>query len=154
MLRPNNELVTIAWLKGIPGLPSNSINTTLPKDNSTWAASGFIQIPFIVGGYPDMYVPVRRPIVQVNFWGCNPNGAKPPWGKVAQLSEKVVDATYQNENDVNPSQRTVSIHLPGYMQAHVFSAYFLIEPRRVPNDDARFALYSGDLQIHWKVVEP
>lgn len=153
MLRPNDELVTIAWLKSINGLPTNSINTTLPRDNSTWAASGFIQIPFVVGGMPDMYVPVKRPVVQLNFWANNPNGAKPPWGKAAHLSEIVLNETYQCENDANPSQRTVSIHLPGYMQAHVFSAYFLTEPRRIPNDDARFALYSGDLQLHWKVIE-
>lgn len=154
LFNPNTELVAIAWLKGVPGLPANSINTTLPKDNSTWAASGFVQIPFVVGGNPDFYIPVFRPIVQVNFWGVNVNGAKPPWGKAAQMAQRAVEATWKAENEAYSMQRTVSMHVSGYKQAHVFSAYFLTEPRRIPNDDARMALYSGDLQLHWKVVEP
>lgn len=153
MLRPNSELVAIAWLKGIPGLPTNAINTTLPKDNSTWAASGFVQVPFVVGGNPDFYIDVQRPVVQINFWAVNLNGSKPPWGKASHLAGLVIDATWRAENELTSAQRTVSMHVPGYKQAHVFSAYFLMEPRKIPDDDARFALYSGDLQMHWKVVE-
>lgn len=154
LLNPNTELVALAWIKGIPGVPVNSINTTLPTDNSTFAASGFIQVPWLVGGNPDFYIPVFRPVVQVNFWAVNLGGAKPPWGKAAQLAQKVIDATWKMENEPDSMQRTVDMPVPGYKQAHVFSTYFLMEPRRIPNDDARFALYSGDLQLHWKVVEP
>lgn len=153
MLNPNDELVAVAWLKGIPGLPTNSINTTLPRDNTTWAASGFVQVPWVVGGTPDFEIPMRRSIVQINFWAVNLNGAKPPWGKAAHLAQTTLEATWKMENESTSTQRTVTMHVSGYKQAHVHSAYFLVEPRRIPNDDARFALYTGDMQIHWRVVE-
>lgn len=152
-LLPNTELVAIAWIKGIPGIPTNSVNTTLPSDNTTWSSSGFVQVPFAVGGSPDMEINMQRPVVQVDFWAVNINGAKPPWGKAAQLAQKVVQATWQGENTANPANRSVTMHVPGYLQARVHSAYFVVEPRRITEDDARFARFSGDLQLHWRVIE-
>ena len=153
LLIPNTELVAVSWIKGIPGIPVSSVSTTLPSDNTTWSASGFIQVPFVVGGSPDIDIQMYRPVVQVEFWAVNLSGAKPPWGKAAQLAQKVVQATWQGENTSNPMNRTLTMHVPGYMQARAHSVYFVSEPRRIAEDEARFARYSGDLQIHWRVIE-
>ena len=56
LLIPNTELVAVSWIKGIPGIPVSSVSTTLPSDNTTWSASGFIQVPFVVGGSPDIFL--------------------------------------------------------------------------------------------------
>src|SRR3546814_6045788 len=46
------------WIKSITGIPANSVGTTLPADNSTWEASGFIQVQ-MASGNPDLYLPMR-----------------------------------------------------------------------------------------------
>ncbi len=150
-LLPTNELVAIAWLKGITDLPTDAIGTTLPAVDS-WADTGFIQVA-VVGGTPDRDLPVRRPVMGIEAWAANRNGAKPPWGKADQLCAIIWAACFGGVDDPVPSQRIVSMHVPGYQQAAVKAAYWNTEPRRIPRpDDARYALYSGDLQLHWNPV--
>jgi hypothetical protein len=147
---PHDELVAVAWLKGIPGVPATGVGTTLPGDNSTWAASGYLQVS-VVGGSPDRDVPMHRPLIQVDSWAVNVNGAKPPWGKANQLAEVVVAAGYGRQDDAAPAQRIVTLPA-NYQQARVHAAYVVMAPRRILEDDARFARYQMDLQMAWSAV--
>lgn len=145
---PNSELVFEAWLKGIDGVPPNGVGTTLPGDNTTWAASGFVQYS-VVGGSPGVYVPEREPVFTVDCWAVRLNSAKPPWGMANNLAETIVEACYQGVDETIPTARVVTISRSGYEQARVQSAYPLTEPRRMPGDEARFARYQFDLALFW-----
>lgn len=149
-LRPNSELVTVAWIKGITGIPSSSVGTTLPGDNTTWATSGFVQVG-VAGGTPDIDLPVARPVMDVRCWAVNPGSARPPWGKANQLAEIIRAACYHPQDDDDPTQRTVTLPA-GYQQARVLCAYWVTEPRRIPGDEARYACYGGDLAVHWVAI--
>lgn len=142
--RANTELVAVAWLQGADGMEPGQVATTLPTDVSAWAANGFVQICPVVGGSPQLHYALREPVVQVDFYGVNPNSGKPPWGKAASLAELAVAATF----DTDRMQRTLTL-LPGYPQARVLTAHFLTEPRRMPSDDASYARYTADLTLHW-----
>lgn len=150
LLLPNSELVTVAWLKSLDGIPTNGVGTTLPAA-SAWAADGFVQVS-VAGGAPDRDLPVARPVMSVDCWANNPNSARPPWGKAAQLAEVIRAACYRMQNDPDPTQQILTMHVAGYQRAVLYSAYWVSEPRRRPADEARFARIGGDLQIHWAVV--
>jgi hypothetical protein len=138
-LRATTEQVTIAWLKGIVG---DRVSTTLPKDNATWAASGFCVVT-TVGGAANMYVPLREPVTALDCWAVNPDSAKPPWGKAACLAEAIQAGCY----DASISRL---LTLPGnYPRARVLSAYTAYEPRRIPDDAASYARFSLGLALHW-----
>src|SRR3546814_20981463 len=85
------------WIKSITGIPANSVGTTLPADNSTWEASGFIQVQ-MASGNPDLYLPMNQPVLQVDCWAAKPNSEKPPWGKANNLAELIKAATYEKQN--------------------------------------------------------
>lgn len=139
---PTNELVAIAWLKSIEGIPENSVNTQLPADNSTWEASGFVQVG-MAGGTPDMYTPQNQPVLQVDCWAANPNSEKPPWGKANNLAEIIKAAVYDK-------RYWGHLTLPAtHENVRVLGAVATTEPRRVLGDEARFACYTFDLQLFW-----
>lgn len=142
VLRANTELVAVAWLRGVAGLSSSMVATTLPTDNSSWAASGFVTVR-AVGGAPGIYVPLRSPVVTVDAWGVNPGSSKPPWFQAAALLEAV---------DLGCRAADVSreLTLPsGYPGARVLTAYLLSEPRRAYGDQGDYAHYIADLALHW-----
>jgi hypothetical protein len=144
---PSTELVAIAWLKTLPGIPTTSVATTLPGDSSTWSELGFVQVS-VVGGSPEIHNPRRSPVVQIDCWACNPNSEKTPWGKAGVLVETIVNATYLLEL----SNVTVSLTpADTYDRARVLSAYPLTEPRRVPGDEAGFARLQFDMALSWVV---
>ena len=74
-LRATPELVATAWLKTVVG---DRVATTLPKDNTSWSASGFCTL-VTAGGTPNLYVPLREPVIGVDCWAVNPQSQKPPW---------------------------------------------------------------------------
>lgn len=139
---PNTELVAVAYLKTVPGLGSN-VATDLPQDNSTWSASGFVQV-MTVGGTPNAYSPIARPVVSVDCWAVSPNSSKPPWGKANQLAEDIRAAVHGGV--LLPQRVTVGA---AYAKADVVEARILSEPRRIPDDDADYAHFSLDLELHW-----
>jgi hypothetical protein len=141
-LRANTELVAAAWLAGVTGLSSGMVASTLPQDNSSWAASGFVTVR-TVGGTPGMYVPLRAPVVSVDTWAVNLNSDKPPWGKANYLAE-LIDAGCRASN----VSRDLTL-LSGYPGARVLSAYLLSEPRRAYGDQGDYAHYVMDLALHW-----
>lgn len=150
-LPPNTELVAVAWVRTITGVPAQYVATTVPEltdpnDNTSWAASGFIQVGPVVGGSPEMYVPMRKPVVQITCWAVAPTGRRPPWGQANYLAELVVAGCYDST-----AHRTISMVPSGYQQALVHDAY-ATEPRRVPGDQGNYGRYTFDLFLDWTVV--
>lgn len=142
-LAPTTDLVAVAWLAGVTGLSASMVATKLPADNSTWAASGFVQV-ITVGGTPELYVPVASPVVGVSCWAANPNSAKPPWGKANHLAELIRAATYDHAN----VPRTLTLP-SSFGHARVTAAYFVSEPKRIPGDPANYARFDADLALRW-----
>lgn len=143
-LRATPELVTEAWLKTVVG---DRVATTLPKDNSSWAASGFCTL-VVAGGSPNLYVPLREPVIGVDCWANSPSSQKPPWNIAAALAEAIQAACYNHPG----IPQTVTLPA-GYPAAQVKSAYTTGEPRRIPDDPSSYARYSiPGLAIAWVEV--
>lgn len=154
--RCNTELVTRAWLKTVPGLPVNQIGTTLPQDNSTWSASGFVQLIVTGPGTSSKYFGYRAPVVTIHTWATNPDSQNPPWGKACDLAELVWAQCLEDDNGRGDLDMGVS----GFTKkAVVYQVWPLKEPKRIPwgfpsgqgsfIDPANTAHYTLDLQIAW-----
>lgn len=143
-LSPNSELVAVAWLKGVPGLDPSKVATSRPRDNTSWAETGFVQVGD-AGGSPDRDIPMRRPVMSLHLWGSpSTQSGKPPWNRAAALGEAILADCQLHQ------PRDVSALLPaGYRGARVMSAYALTEVRRTPGDLTSFAHFQLDLQLHW-----
>lgn len=140
---PNNELVAKAWIQTLAGIPPNSVATTLPRDNRTWAASGFVHLSGITGGSSNLYYPLHEPVYGIDCYATNPDSDKPPWNKANQLATIIQNATW----DQQQVKRTLS--LPStYRNARVLEAQVLNEPTRRP-EPASYAVYGFDLLLHW-----
>lgn len=143
LLRPTAELVAVAWLRSAVTYLGARVATELPQDNTSWSASGFTTVS-VIGGTPDIYVPLSRPVVQVDTWGAAPNGGRPPWNLAAQQAEQIkrVAQTF------GTVPRWVS--LPGaYAPVRVLGVIPRSEPRRVPGDVSSYARYQMDLELWW-----
>jgi hypothetical protein len=145
ILHANTELVAVAWLSGVNGISPAMVGTTVPEDNSTWAASGFLQVE-VLGGTPGFNLPWVNPVVRVHSWANTGTSKKVPWGKAANLLELVRDATY-----VEAGKRRVTLP-SGFPQARVAVAGLVGEPHRVPADTASYAHYYVDMQMNWLEV--
>lgn len=142
----NSELVAVAWVRGVPGIPDEGVGTTLPGDATKWPA-GFLQIS-VVGGDKDRDLPIHRPVIQVDAWFAN-RGSKPSWGAANQLLELIATHCWVDKvGDPSPAHRPVTLPT-GYQRARVQEARVLTDPRRVPADEARYAHYEMDLQLAW-----
>lgn len=146
VLRPTTELVVAAWLGQIDDLSAQMIGSTLPKDQAAWSENGFVQA-VAVGGSPRIHIPVRRPVVQIDCWAVNANSQKAPWAKANYLAEVIRFAADESLN----MGRALTLTSP-YPAARVLSAYLLTEPRRIVGDEANYARYQFDLQLHWVVA--
>lgn len=141
-LRPTTELVAVAWLGGVTGLAPGMVATQLPRDNTSWAASGFVTVR-TVGGAPSMYTPLRSPVIAVDGWACNPTSNKPPWFQANGLMELI-------DQGCRASNAGRWLTLPGlYMQARVTTAYWVTEPQRVYSDQGGYARYTANLALNW-----
>jgi hypothetical protein len=138
-LHPTTDLVTLAWLATL--FPDNS-GVDLPQENTTWAASGFVQIKTI-GGTPGAHFPLRQPVLSVDCWANDPGSDWPPWNKATQLCEQIIAACY-----LDASKRQVVIG-GDYLPAHVQSIYPVSEVRRAPSDVAGYAHTTFDLAVNW-----
>lgn len=142
---PTNELVAVAWLsQRVPGLVAGQVATTLPRDATSWAGEGFVQVQALGAGTPDIYTYQRRPVVQVSCWAHNPNTNKPPWNEANRLAELIREATQDAQSYGRP------VTLPAsYLGARVLSVYLVSEPVRVNDDPAGYARFDLDLAIDW-----
>lgn len=148
-LLPTNEIVAVAWLRTLPGVPADKVNTTLP-DSKVWADTGFVQVT-LISGAPDMYVPQRQPVLQIGCWAVNPDSQKPPWGKANNLAERIVTVCQPHRQREVFRPRLVTP--PQFADVRVQTGHALTEPRRMVPDDARMALYQFDLQLYWVPLE-
>ena len=142
---PNAEILTVAWVKTIPNVPSTAVGTSLPGNNAAWATTGFVQVTSIPGGRGNIDTPLQNAQLQIDCWGNNPNSQKPAWGRAASLAQAVYLATF--------GYQPVPLTLPALLvPAGIASVYPLTEPSRVAGDESGFARFTFDLNIAWAVV--
>ena len=142
---PTSPLVAVAWLgQRVPGLTPGIVATRLPRDLAAWADLGFVQAT-VVTGTPDVDVPIRRPLVQIDAWAHSPDGVRPPVNKAARLAELVRVAT-----EVPTARYSSPVEMPAnYAGAVALSAYVVTEPYEVTDDPSGFARISLDLVLEW-----
>lgn len=144
MYTPTAELVGIHWIKGVPGVPVDLVNSTVPERSDAFAESGFIQVQS-GGGTRDLDTFMRSSNLLVSGWAYNANSQKVPWGKANNLMETILGGT-----EDNPARVLV---LPdAYENARVRQAYPVGEPLRVPAE-GDFARYSMTLVVVWTPVQ-
>lgn len=147
---PTNALVACAWLgQRVPGLTPDMVATRLPRDVATWADEGFVQASPVTG-VPDVDIPVRHPLVQLDFWAVTVDAGgnvstKQPIHKANRLAELVRVAT---ESPSALYSRPV-VMPANYSGAIVLSAYPVTEPYEVPDDPSGYARVTFDLAIDW-----
>lgn len=147
-LRPNADLVAVAWVSTVTGVDPGQVATARPEDASKWKEKGFVQLT-VVGGTPDRDTPIRRPVLSVDAWAVNPGTDKAPWGKAFNLAELVVQGTYP----LRPYLAARPVTMPaGYSGARVMTAEALSEPRRIEDSSASYAHVQFDLLLTWTEV--
>ena len=138
-LWPTDEVVAVAWLKAV--VPGGLVATVLPSDNSSWSASGFVQVGLSGGdSHPDFGL--ESPVVGLDFWAVNVGGSQAPWGKAEQLAMVVRQAC------LSGVQRDVSLPA-AFGGARVLQAWMLGKPRRLRGDPAGYAHFTQDMQFRW-----
>jgi hypothetical protein len=148
-LLANAELVCMAYLRAVVGAYNVAVGTTLqgPDDRGTlsWGDTGFIQCQ-VVGGTPNGTVPIRRPVLSLDFWAVNVSGSRPPWNQANAIAELCVQAAYA----FAPYDTHRAVTLPsGYPSAYVSEFTILGEPERRPADEANYAHYGCQVQMSW-----
>lgn len=146
----NSEVVAVAWIGTVTGMPAGIVATQLPEDATGWASTGFVTVGAggipggVLGGIPDRYIGTRHPVISVHSWATKIGSAKPPWGDASNLLEILVAGCLDEDN----MRRTLTLPA-GYGTARAMEAYPLTEPRRIPGDPSGYAHYQLDLQLHW-----
>jgi hypothetical protein len=147
-----SELVAQFWIGTIPGLSTQMVATQLPDaedkrgNPAPWVATGFITV-HVVGGSPNIYLPVKNPVMQLDFYATRPGSDKPPWGVANVLAETVRYATLQRTG----FNRVLNLMAGNttYPPAVVKSAYFMTEPRRAYGDVGDYGHYQVDMAMTW-----
>ncbi|OLT26537.1 hypothetical protein BJF83_20850 [Nocardiopsis sp. CNR-923] len=146
---PTTTRVAIDWLKTIPGLPAEQINTALPttQDGAVnyepWVEHGFVQVGIGAGGGPMMDLPVNEPVVTLTCWAASLHSKKPQWGKANDLAVVIIHATYERRFLGPIATR------PGYEDVRVFSAYATGDPLEVQGESSHHVGYEFDLALRW-----
>lgn len=142
--RPTNALVAVAWIgQHVEGVTPDMVATSLPRDLSTWAALGFVQVT-ILPRTADVNGLRRLPVVQVDAWAHTPDNVKPPVAKANGLAENVFAAASSLER----YGRTLTVKA-NYRNAYILGAYPLTEPAEVPGDPSGFARATFDMALDW-----
>jgi hypothetical protein len=149
----NADSITVAgtWLRSLPGIPLNKVNTVLPPAEK-WADSGFVQVYGVVGGTPHMDAPIRRPVVQVDAWAVRLDSERPPWEKASRLMDAIIAAA------VGHTAQSVMNDLEvGDDSVRIFHVYPVSEVRKPPQgldtgDPASYARLTVDLQFSWAIL--
>lgn len=138
--------VVKAWLQQVVGL--STVSATLPEV-ATWFGTGWVTLPGVVGGGPNVYIPERQPVVQVDCYAANRAAAgssavsrKVPHGQAEALANRIVNATYPTP--------VPAVTLPaGFTPVWIEFVNPVSEVRELPVVDANYARFSVDLQINW-----
>jgi hypothetical protein len=145
---PTQDLVVVGWLKGITAL-QNGVATVLPAPSS-WPTMGtpagpFFVVATVIGGESDSELPIDMPVVSVDVWAANIDGATPPWARAAQVCEVIRKAV--RTHSTVPRKVTMPT---GYADAYVSQAWLPgPPPRRVPSDEAGYAHAVFELGLSW-----
>lgn len=149
VMYPTGELVAQAWIASIPGW-SAGVGQQLPADDSTWTETGFVTVS-VVGGSPDVDIPIKKPVVQVDCWATMPGSNKPPWRMAANLAEQIRVACYDRlmfGRELRPRVDEIV-----YLTARATTAYMVTEPRPLYDDAADYAHYQFDLSLWWVTLD-
>lgn len=143
VLHANSELVTVALIELILDR-RGGVGARMPGgDGASWAKTGFVLVAG-VGGSPNVYSPLRRPVMDVRAKWVAPGSKQPPWNLAAELAERVIAGFYGD------SGQPTEVVLPaGFERAFVQSAYALTEPRRIGGDPSNIASFQFDVQVNW-----
>lgn len=148
---PTNEVVAVALAQTFTQLPDTSkVGTSLPRDTTGWASTGFVQVSGTVGGSPHPSLPRRSPVMSLDCWAVSA-GNRPPWRQANVLAE-ICRVALETPRGV-----MVTLTLPtGYPACRVLSARAVTEPvkRPVPQpggpgDSASWARYGFDMIMNW-----
>lgn len=139
---PNDELVTVAFVKTLHADLASNVATRLPTDQSVWETLGFV-VASGLGGDRHLDVPWERPSVQLDVYAVNPNSDDPPWDKAADLAALVVAGQY----DMTKLHQPLTLRT-GYELARV-TGFACQRPRRQKGDPTNYAWYQIDAQIDW-----
>lgn len=147
---PTNALVAVAWVgQRVPGITDGMVATRLPRDPALWADLGFVQITPVTGS-PDVDIPVRHPLVQVDCYAVTLDASgtvstKQPVNKANRLAELIRVGT-----ELPSAKYSSPVTMPAnYSGAIVLSAYPVSEPAEVPDDPSGYARVTFDLAIDW-----
>lgn len=144
----NTDLAVQTWLGSLPVLNPGMVAGELPESpeqNATLVASGFVTA-YTVGGTPELYVPMRKPVVQIDTWGFPASsGRRPMWERANKLAEQIVAACYNGTN----LETSLPIGKSGYGTIRMIQAHPLQEPHRVYSDRAYRGRFRFDLQTYW-----
>lgn len=145
MIHPGSTLVVCTWL-ATQALPCDGVGDTLPADPRTWSAQGWVHVPLVVGGSPQIHIPMRQPIVQIDTYTNRPESELAPWGRADHLAAAVLAAAHA-------MRAPVTLAMPGgYPPVRLHSIWALSEPRRIPSDPAAYARVSADYETRWTVL--
>ncbi len=147
---PTNALVAAAWIgQRVAGITDGMVATRLPRDPAVWADLGFVQVTPITGA-PEVDVPIRRPLVQVDCYAVTLDATgtvstKQPVNKANRLAELIRTAT-----ELPTAKYSSPVTMPAnYAGAIVLSVYPVSEPAEVPDDPSGYARVTLDLAIDW-----
>lgn len=153
-LNPNNDLVAEKWLAGVPGLSQAMVASTLPRDVTTWAtihsAKAFV-VYLVVGGSPDVNLPIRQPVYQVDAWATRIGSTNPPWATANLVAEMI--RTHVEARPIAYKRGLTFADKGDYNPAFVSEAVLRTEPRRgIIPDEGGYARYMFDLELHWVIT--
>jgi hypothetical protein len=142
---PSSELVAAAWIGSLPGYSPNMVATTLPKDPTSWASTGFVTVT-PAGGSPAVDVPTRWSLIQVDTYRASVNSGKPPWGEASHLAEGIIKACWDDNQQTNVTVRA------GYNVARLYSVWAVSDPIRMWDDPSSYARWRFDLRMTWTTL--
>mgnify|MGYP001575762030 CR=1 FL=1 len=150
--RANTTMVAVAWLGGIEGLTPSMVASSLPADNSSWAASGFVTVR-PTGGTSSVDNPVRRPVVTIDTYAINPlTDSRPPMGQANNLAELVVNACWQTTRTERLAVQRLLTLPHGLPTARVLAAIVRTDPRPAYGELGPMAHFVTDVEFDWSEV--
>ena len=162
-MHANSELVTIAWLKTLSGLPVNAIGTTVPMgldgQAPDWASTGFVQVIVSGRGTSAINTPYRAPVITAHCWAVSVRKQKPPWQQANDLAE-IIWNECQRDDGNGLENVTLPVNIAQPPKVRILQAWGVQEPRRMPYgfptmgrgqfiNPGNSCQYTVDFQLAW-----